>query len=228
MVISILLLKRLGGFAAYFFEQMKLGDKVNVTMNQSKNHFLSKIGTGMEKNIAYWSGANGAESARCLIQYMNDTKDRELELILFYSNPTLYICNDEKDNKKSVNVIYYNWLLDMAKKMENLKVVFTFTKERDLDLLSSDHPRLIYRGGRFFRNPDGTYERTLSKYRGNSDITFNPICGSSGFINGVVKRLDGKLERGMGITQSLIEIEGVNPMKIDTEQFYLQVEGQHT
>lgn len=220
--------KKTDGFAAYFFEQMKLGDKVNVRMNPNKNHFLSKIGTRLEKNIAYWSGANGAESARCLIQFMDDTKDLELELILFYSNPTLYTYHDEKDNKKSVNVIYYNWLLDMAKKMENLKVVFTFTKERDFDLLSSDHPRIIYRKGRFFRNPDGTYERTLSKYHGNSEITFNPICGSSGFINGVVKRSDGKIERGMGIMQSLIEIEGVKPMKIDTEQFYLQVEGQNT
>src|SRR6266516_2344930 len=90
------------GFAAYFFEQMKIGDKVNVRFNPNKDHFLSRIAKGMEKNIAYWSGANGAESARCLIQYNN-----------------------------TVNVIYYNWLVDMAKKMENLKVVFTFPEKKN-------------------------------------------------------------------------------------------------
>jgi len=41
------------GFAAYFFEQMKLGDKVNVRINPNKNHFLSKIGTRLELAIRY-------------------------------------------------------------------------------------------------------------------------------------------------------------------------------
>src|ERR671931_1312147 len=63
------------GFAAYFFEQIKIGDKIRVKPSRSKIHFLSKVADGSEKDIAYWSGSNGAESARCLIQYMEDTKD---------------------------------------------------------------------------------------------------------------------------------------------------------
>jgi ferredoxin-NADP reductase len=210
------------GFAAYFFEQMKIGDKVNVRFNPNKDHFLSRIAKGMEKNIAYWSGANGAESARCLIQYMEDTKDPELSLTLLYSNPTIYAYDLQYNN--TVNVIYYNWLVDMAKKMENFKVVFTFTREKDLDF-SCDHPRIIYRKGRFFFNPEGKQERTLSKYHGNIKASFNPICGSSGFINGIVKRGDGRVERGRGIMQDLVDIEGVRPEQIDKEQFYLQIEG---
>ncbi|MDN5846222.1 MAG: hypothetical protein L0H53_08110 [Candidatus Nitrosocosmicus sp.] len=52
------------GFAEYFFEQLKKGDKVNVGLNPNKDRFLSRIAATMEKNIAYWSGVNGAESAR--------------------------------------------------------------------------------------------------------------------------------------------------------------------
>ena len=39
------------GFAAYFFEQMKIGDKVKVRLNQNKNHFLSKVAAGIEKML---------------------------------------------------------------------------------------------------------------------------------------------------------------------------------
>jgi ferredoxin-NADP reductase len=215
--------KKPDGFAAYFFEQMKMGDKMNVRFNPNKDHFLSRIAEGMEKNIAYWSGANGAESARCLIQYMEDINDTELSLTLFYSNPALYAYGEVQYNN-TVNVIYYDWLVDMAKKMENFKVVFTFTREKESDF-SSDDPRIIYRKGRFFFNPDGKQERTLSKYHGNIEASFNPICGSSGFINGIVKRADGRVERGRGIMQDLIDIEGVRPEHIDKEQFYLQIEG---
>ncbi|MGC1929926.1 MAG: hypothetical protein WA667_13195 [Candidatus Nitrosopolaris sp.] len=215
--------KKADGFAAYFSEQIKIGDKVSVRFNPNKDHFLSRIDEGMEKNIAYWSGANGAESARCLIQYMDDTKDPELCLTLFYSNPTLCTCSEAQSNN-TMNVIYYNWLIDMAKKVENLKVVFTFTRQKELDF-SSDHPRIIYRKGRFFFKPDGTPERTLSKYHRNIESSFNPICGSSGFINGIVKRADGRIERGRGIMQNLLEIEGIRPEQIDKEQFYLHVEG---
>ncbi|MFZ0897259.1 MAG: hypothetical protein WAZ77_22375, partial [Candidatus Nitrosopolaris sp.] len=45
--------KKPDGFAAYFFEQMKMGDQVNVRFNPNKDHFLSRIAEGMEKNIAY-------------------------------------------------------------------------------------------------------------------------------------------------------------------------------
>ena len=218
--------KQCDGFAAYFFEQIKTGDKVNVRLNPSKDHFLSKIGAWMEKNIAYWSGANGAESARCLIQFMEDTKDSEIALTLFYSNPTLYVNGKGLEGNKTVNVIYYDWLLDKARNMDNLKVVFTFTREKEL-ALSSDHPRIIYRNERFFSNPDGSQERTLSKYHDNSEKSFNPICGSSGFINGIVRRPDGKVARGRGIMQNLMEIEGIRPAKIDKEQFYLQSVGAH-
>ena len=124
---------------------------------------FSISGAGNEKNIAYWSGANGVESARCLIQYMEETSDSEIFLTLFYSNPTLYATGKELQGNKTVNVIYYHWLLDKAKKMENLKVVFTFTREKELSF-SSDHPRIIFRSGRFFSNFDGTQERSLSKY----------------------------------------------------------------
>ena len=124
--------KKADGFAAYFFEQIKIGDKVSVRFNPNKDHFLSRIAERMEKNIAYWSGANGAESARCLIQYIDDTKDPELSLTLFYSNPALCIYR-EAQYSNTVNVIYYNWLIDRARKMENLKVVFTFTREKELD-----------------------------------------------------------------------------------------------
>src|SRR5919204_1303603 len=181
--------KKADGFAAYFFEQFKVGDKIKVRLNPTKNHFLWKIASGMEKNIAYWSGSNGAESARCLIQFMEDTKDPELKLVLFYSNPTIYkndgaeTENNNSNKKTMINVIYYDWLLEMARKLENLKLVFTFTKEKEIPL-TSDHPRIVYRTGRFFRDLDGNQERTLLKYHGNIESAFNPICGSSALING--------------------------------------------
>ncbi len=212
-------LKKADGFAAYFFEQIKVGDKVKVKYNPKKDHFLAKIAAGIEKDIAYWSGANGAESSRCLIQFMEDRPDLDLKLTLFYSNPHLYV----SDNDKTVNVIYYKWLMDMVKKMENLKVIFTFT--RDKEIPSSDHPRIIFRKGRFFVGSDGAPERTLSMYHGAVNSAFNPICGSSGFISGVIQLPDGKLEKRKGIMQNLQEIEGVKPEKIDKEQFYLDVAG---
>jgi hypothetical protein len=45
-------------------EQMKMGDKVRVRSNPNKNHFLSRIDEGREKNIAYWSGANGCGTCK--------------------------------------------------------------------------------------------------------------------------------------------------------------------
>jgi len=210
------------GFAAYFFEQVKIGDKIRIKPSKSKTHFLSKVADGVEKDIAFWSGSNGAESARCLLQYMEDIKDPELKLVLFYSNPTIYKDGDENENnKKEINVIYYNWLLEMAKKLENFKVVFTFTREKGIPF-TSDHPRIIYRTGRFFKDLDGNKERTLLKYHGNVESTFNPICGSSALINGTVKLDTGEIVRGRGIIQDLLEIEGVQPQKIDREQYYLQ------
>jgi hypothetical protein len=107
----------------------------------------------------------------------------------------------------------------MAKKMENFKVIFSFT--RDKEIPSSDHSRIVFRRGRFFVDPNGREERTLSKYHGDAATTFNPICGSSGFINGTIKLPDGRIERRKGIMQNLIEIEGVKPEKIDKEQYYL-------
>ncbi len=211
--------RKADGFAAYVFEQVKIGDKMKVKFNPKKGHFLAKIAAGLEKDIAYWSGANGAESARCLIQFMEDMRDPDMRLTLFYSNPHLYVSEDNR----TVNVIYYKWLMEMAKKMENLKVVFTFT--RDKEIPSSDHPRIIFRRGRFFVDLEGAQERTLSTYHGNSNTTFNPICGSSGFINGIVQLPDGKIERGKGTMQNLMEIEGVKPEKMDKEQFYLDVAG---
>jgi ferredoxin-NADP reductase len=208
------------GFAAYFFEQYGIGHKLKVRLNSTKNHFLSKIAAGIETNIAYWSGANGAEPARSLIQLMEDTKEgQELSLTLFYSNPYLYA----DEGRKNVNVIYYKWLIDMTKKMQNFKVVFTFT--RDKEQYTSDHENVIFRQGRFFVAPNGKEERTLSLYHGNSESAFNPVCGSSGFINGVVKLPDGKIERRKGIVQDLMNVEGVKPEKIDKEQYYLQLVG---
>jgi ferredoxin-NADP reductase len=208
------------GFAAYFFEQYGIGHKLKVRLNSTKNHFLSKIAAGIERNIAYWSGANGAEPARSLIQLMEDTKEgQELSLTLFYSNPYLYA----DEGRKNVNVIYYKWLIDMAKKMQNFRVVFTFT--RDKEQYTSDHERVIFRKGRFFIGPNGKEERTLTMYHGNSESAFNPVCGSSGFINGVVKLPDGKIERRKGIVQDLMNVEGVKPEKIDKEQYYLQLVG---
>ena len=221
------------GFAAYFFEQIKIGDKIRLKPSRSKIHFLSKVADGSEKDIAFWSGSNGAESARCLIQYMEDTKDPELKLVLFYSNPTIYkndgaeTDNNNSNKKTMINVIYYDWLLEMAKKLENLKLVFTFTKEKAIPL-TSDHPRIVYRTGRFFRDLDGNQERTLLKYHGNIESAFNPICGCSELINGTVKLSTGQILRGRGIMQDLLEIEGVKPKKIDREQYYLQVsEAEH-
>jgi ferredoxin-NADP reductase len=208
------------GFAAYFFEQYGIGHKLKVRFNSTKNHFLSKIAAGIERDIAYWSGANGAEPARSLIQLMEDTqKGLELSLTLFYSNPYLYA----DEGRKNVNVIYYKWLIDMAKKMQNFRVVFTFT--RDKKQYTSDHERVIFRNGRFFIGPNGKEERTLSMYHGNSESAFNPVCGSSGFINGVVKLPDGKIERRKGIVQDLMNVEGIKPEKIDKEQYYLQLVG---
>jgi NAD(P)H-flavin reductase len=208
-------LKKADGFAAYFIEQIQIGDKVKVKLQQKKDHFLSKIAAGLEKDIAYWSGANGAESARCLIQFMEDKPEMGIKLTLFYSNPHLYI----SETDRTVNVIYYKWLIEQAKKMENLKVVFTFTK--DAEILSSDHPRVVFRKGRFFVDSNDAPEKTLSKYTESIESIFNPICGSSGYINGIVQHPDGNLVRGKGIAQSLMEIEGVKPENIDKEQFYL-------
>ncbi|MGI0088427.1 MAG: hypothetical protein ACREBI_10810 [Nitrosotalea sp.] len=207
-------LKKADGFAAYFFEQAKIGDKVKVKFGLKKDHFLSKVASGTEKDIAYWSGENGAESARGLVQYMQDRPDLGIKLVLFYSNPHLYLGTD-----KTVNVIYYNWLVEMAKKMENFRVVFTFT--RDAEVPASDHPRVFFRKGRFFVDPSGGAEKTLSKYHENPKSAFNPICGSSGFIMGVTQGQDGKLVKGKGIMQDLMETEGIDAKKIDKEQFYL-------
>ena len=89
----------------------------------------------------------------------------------------------------------------------------------------SDHDRVTFRRGRFFIGPNGQEERTLSIHHRNSESAFNPVCGSSGFINGVVKLPDGRIERRKGIIQDLMNIEGVKPEKIDKEQYYLQVVG---
>lgn len=223
--------KKSDAFAAYFNQQVKIGDKIKLKLNPSKEHFLSKVDAGIEKNIAYWSGANGAQSARCLIQFMEDKKDSGQNLVLFYSNTKLSIESDnsqinntEHHPVESLNVIYYNWLLDVVKKLENLKVVFTFTREQEIPTASGDS-RIIFRKGRFFLNSDGSPERTLTKYGNNIETSFNPVCGSSAFINGTVRLPDGKLSKGKGILQNLIEIEGIRPEKTDKEQFYLQQVG---
>ena len=223
--------KKSDAFAAYFNQQVKIGDKIKLKLNPSKEHFLSKVDTGIEKNIAYWSGANGAQSARCLIQYMEDKKDPEQNLVVFYSNTKLSIesanaetSNTEHHPVESLNVIYFNWLIDAAKKLDNLKVIFTFTREQEIPTSSKDS-MVIFRKGRFFLNPDGTPERTLSKYGNNIKTSFNPVCGSSAFINGTVRLPDGKIKKGKGILQNLIELEGIMPEKTDKEQFYLQQVG---
>ena len=223
--------KKSDAFAAYFNQQVKIGDKIKLKLNPSKEHFLSKVDAGIEKNIAYWSGANGAQSARCLIQYMEDKKDPEQNLVLFYSNTKLSIesvnaetSNTEHHPVESLNVIYYNWLIDAAKKLDNLKVIFTFTREQGIPTTSKDS-RVGFRKGRFFLSPDGTPERTLSKYGNNVKTSFNPVCGSSAFINGTVRLPDGKIKKGKGILQNLIELEGIMPEKTDKEQFYLQQVG---
>jgi ferredoxin-NADP reductase len=223
--------KKSDAFAAYFNQQVKIGDKIKLKLNPSKEHFLSKVDAGIEKNIAYWSGANGAQSARCLIQYMEDKKDPEQNLVLFYSNTKLSIesvnaetSNNEHHPVESLNVIYYNWLIDAAKKLDNLKVIFTFTREQEIPTTSKDS-RVGFRKGRFFLSPDGTPERTLSKYGNNVKTSFNPVCGSSAFINGTVRLPDGKIKKGKGILQNLIELEGIMPEKTDKEQFYLQQVG---
>ena len=223
--------KKSDAFAAYFNQQVKIGDKIKLKLNPSKEHFLSKVDAGIEKNIAYWSGANGAQSARCLIQYMEDKKDPEQNLVLFYSNTKLSIesanaetSNNEHHRVESLNVIYYNWLIDAAKKLDNLKVIFTFTREQEIPT-TSKYSRVSFRKGRFFLSPDGTPERTLSKYGNNVKTSFNPVCGSSAYINGTVRLPDGKIKKGKGILQNLIELEGIMPEKTDKEQFYLQQVG---
>lgn len=219
-------------FAAYFNEQVKLGDRFKLKLNPNKEHFLWKVAAGIEKNVAYWSGANGAESARGLIQYMEDKNDLEYNLVLFYSNTKLSVDSAKKDFNitehhpvDTLNVIYYNWLIDITKKIENLKVIFNFTREQEVPITSPQDARIIYRKGRFFLNPDGSPERTLLKYRGKVEALFNPICGSSSFINGIVMLPNGKINKGKGILQNLMELEGVKPEKIDKEQFYLQQVG---
>lgn len=218
-------------FAAYFNQQVKIGDKIKLKLNPVKEHFLWKVAAGIEKNVAYWSGANGVQSARCMIQYMEDKKDPEFNIILFYSNTKL--STENADSKigdvehhpiDSLNVIYYNWLINVAKKLENVKVIFTFTREQEIPTASKD-ARIVFRKGRFFLNPDGSSERTLFKYFNNVETSFNPICGSSAFINGTVRLPDGKINKGKGILQNLMELEGVKPEKTDKEQFYLQQAG---
>jgi NAD(P)H-flavin reductase len=219
-------------FAAYFNQQVRIGDKITLKLSLVKEHFLWKVAAGIEKNVAYWSGANGAQSARSLIQYMEDKNDPDFNLVLFYSNTKLYIDKGISDIKQgapqpvdSLNVIYYNWLINIAKKLENLKVIFTFTREEESPTAAPNDARIIYRKGRFFLNPDGSPERTLLKYGRNVETSFNPICGSSAFINGIVRLPNGKINRGKGILQNLIEIEGIKPEKTDKEQFYLEQVG---
>jgi hypothetical protein len=203
------------GFAPYFFEQIKIGDKVELKPDLHPDHFMSKVAKGEETDIAYWSGSNGAESARSLVQLMEDSKDLEYKILLLYSNPNLYYSEDN-----SINVIYFNWLIDIAKKFANFRVVFTFT--RDTEVPHSDHTGIVFRKGRFFLGENGAPEKTLSKYHSTIDTTFNPICGSSAFINGTLRQPDGTITKGKGIMQKLLEIEGIHPVKIDKEQFYLQ------
>jgi hypothetical protein len=147
---------------------------------------------------------------------MQDRPDLGIKLVLFYSNPYLYL----SDTDRTISVIYYNWLIEMAKKMENLKVVFTFTRERE-EIPTSDHPRVFFRKGRFFADLAGGVEKTLTKYHEDPKSAFNPICGSSGFIIGVTQGQDGKLVKGRGIMHNLMEVEGIGAEKIDKEQFYL-------
>lgn len=206
-------IKKADGFAAYFHEQARIGGKVKVKFSAKKDHFLAKIAAGTEKDIAYWSGANGAESARGLVQYMEDRPDLGLKLILFYSNPHL------NSNETEIDVIYYNWFIEKAKKIENFQVVFTFTRNKDVP--SSDHPRIHFQSGRFFVDPNGKPEKTLTKYHGSPTVAFNPICGSSGFITGTSMDIHGRLEKRKGIMQDLMGNEGIALDKIDKEQFYL-------
>jgi hypothetical protein len=58
---------------------------------------------------------------------MEDTKDPDLHLTLFYSNPKPYASEES-----SLNIIYYDWLIEVARKIENFKVVFTFTREKEI------------------------------------------------------------------------------------------------
>lgn len=214
------------GFAAYFFEQIKVGDKIKLKPDPRKDHFLSKVAAGIEKDVSYWSGSNGAESARCLIQFMEDTKDPDLKLTLFYSNPYLYTFGTDGgsgNGEKIVNVIYYKWLIEMAKKMENnLRLVFSFTREKEELLPSNNDNQIFYRRRRFFVDANGKEERTLSIYHENPQMCFNPICGSSGFISGAVRLPSGTIERRNGIMQYLMQLENVKRDKIDVEQYYLE------
>ena len=66
---------------------------------------------------------------------MEDKNDRELNLVLSYSieGYQLIIAKKEFNSTEhhpvdTLNVIYYNWLIDITKKIENLKVIFTFTR----------------------------------------------------------------------------------------------------
>ena len=38
-------------------------------LNQNKNHFLSKVAAGIEKNVAYWFGSNGARVSKVSAQF---------------------------------------------------------------------------------------------------------------------------------------------------------------
>ena len=40
------------GFAAYFFDQIRIGDKIRLKPSRSKTHFLSKVADGVEKDIS--------------------------------------------------------------------------------------------------------------------------------------------------------------------------------
>lgn len=107
---------------------------MKVRLNQNKNHFLSKVAAGIEKSVAYWSGSNGAELVRGLLQFMEDTKNPDLYLTLFYSNPSF----SGNEDKSFSNIIYYEWLVEMGKKIENLSCFYFYERKRDSrDLRSS-------------------------------------------------------------------------------------------
>ena len=147
---------------------------------------------------------------------MEDTKDPSINITLFYSNPSLYA--DEQ--KKGLKVIYYNWLMSMAKKWRTLSYL-SFT-EMESFILARSSERIFYRKGRFLQR-QSEKEMTLSKYHGNSNTSFNPVCGRRRFYQRCVKLPDGRIERRKGIIQDLMDIERVTPDKIDKEQYYLQL-----
>ena len=202
--IELLVKSERGVFAPYFLEQAKVGDRCTLDGPQGK--FMKKLFEAKENEICCWSAGSGIPSTISLMRYKLD-EGLKTKIIVFDSNKT------------TADIIYLTRIKELVKGSEDLKAVFTITRETPDAIPKSWDSQIEFRSGRFW--PEG--ENTLEKYAGNNwRNTFNTICGSSTFINGKGRDEQGRVAKiGMGIEDNLLGVD-VPEHKIDRDQYYLQ------